>query len=392
MMSGGPSSALLSLAVLANLVLGPGCALIVEGPSSAATVSILPNGATCLASNADMTILIAGTKTGGMMVSSRTTSRGRDQQRGAAGGGLPPTTWEEVHSDDYRSKFPVYSIAFAGERDDGDEFVFAGAGDRFVSVWRRREREERGDSSFEFVRTLGPHTGWVKALAYSGDANTLYSIGCNCIESWDVSHVCDDVRHISKRTIENSPSMGSTLSSDLLSLCLLDGICLVSGGVDGRMHCWSLDPTVTKPFFTGRSHDGRVNAIVHHTPLGLIFSVGHDGMLLASKWTTSGGGGMETMAAFEVDGAPRLSALCIVDESPCGCKLGLGSTDGRVVIVRVTASEDDDISIAEECRLEVDGNPMIYSVCKSPARTNGAFGPSILVGHAKDLIEWKYIS
>ena len=382
MMSGGcPSSALLSVAVLANLVLGPGCALIVEGPSSAAT---------CLASNADMTILIAGTKTGGMMVASRTTSRGRDQQRGAAGGGLP-TTWEEVHSDDYRSKFPVYSIAFAGERDDGDEFFFAGAGDRFVSVWRRREKEERGDSSFEFVRTLGPHTGWVKALAYGGDANTLYSIGCNCIESWDVSHVRDDVRHISKRTIENSPSMGSTLSGDLLSLCLIDGICLVSGGVDGRMHCWSLDPTVTKPFFTGRSHDGRVNAIVHHTPLGLIFSVGHDGMLLASILTTSGGGGMETKAAFEVDGAPRLSALCIVDESPGGCQLGLGSTDGRVVIVRVTASEDD-ISIAEEYRLEVDGNPMIYSVCKSPARTIGAFGPSILVGHAKGLIEWKYIS
>jgi len=323
-----------------------------------------------------------------MMVSSSKT-----QQRGAASGGGPLTTWEGVYSDDHACKFPVYSIAFAEERDDdGDEFVFAGAGDRFVSVWHReKEEKEKEDSSFIFVRTLGPHTGWVKALAHGGGGGTniLYSIGCNCIESWDVSHVRNDVRHISKRSIENSPSMGSTLSSDLLSLCLIDGTCLISGGVDGRMHCWSLDPTDTKPFFTCRSHDGRVNAIVHHTPLGLIFSVGHDGVLLASKFTA---GGMKTMAAFEVDGSPRLSALCIVDESPCVCKLGLGSTDGRVFIVRVTASEDDDISIAEECKLEVEGNPMIYSVCKCPARTNGAFGPSILVGHAKGLIEWKYIS
>ena len=365
----GPSSALLSLAILANLVLGPG-ALIVEGPPSA--VSIFPNGATCLVSNADGTTLIAGTKTGRMLVSSRTS---RGDQRGA-----DELTWEEVLSDDYGSKFPVYSLAFA-ER-DGDEFFFAGAGDRFVSVWRR-EKED----SFNLVRTLGPHTGWVKALAYSGGTNTLYSIGCNCIESWDLSQV-RDVRHIYKRTIENSPFMGSTLPSDLLSLCLIEGRCLVSGGVDGRMHCWSLDPTDTKPFCTGRSHDGRVNSIVHQSQLGLIFSVGHDGVLLASKLTA---GGMETMTAFEVEGAPRLSALCIVNESPGGCKLGLGSTDGRVVVVQVTVRKDD-VSIVEECRLEVDGNPMIYSVCKNPPPKDGAFSPSILVGHAKGLIEWKLIS
>ena len=92
----GPSSALLSLAILANLVLGPG-ALIVEGPPSA--VSIFPNGATCLVSNADGTTLIAGTKTGRMLVSSRTS---RGDQRGA-----DELTWEEVLSDDYGSKFPV---------------------------------------------------------------------------------------------------------------------------------------------------------------------------------------------------------------------------------------------------------------------------------------------
>ena len=97
------------------------------------------------------------------------------------------------------------------------------------------------------------------------------------------------------------------------------------------------------------------------------------------------------MTAFEVEGAPRLSALCIVNESPGGCKLGLGSTDGRVVVVQVTVRKDD-VSIVEECRLEVDGNPMIYSVCKNPPPKDGAFSPSILVGHAKGLIEWKLIS
>lgn len=363
----GNSSTVLFLVVLVVLQSG---ALVVEGPS--VSKNIIPStGVTCLALSADGKTLIAGTKTGRILVSSRTSQE-------AQGG---PLTWEEVSSDEYGCKFPVYSLAF-GEQNGGGEFLFAGAGDRFVSVWRKEK------VSFNLVHTLGPHTGWVKALAYSRSTNTLYSIGCNCIESWDFSRQVD-VGHISKWSIENSPSMGSTLSGDLLSLCLIEGRCLVSGGVDGRIHCWSLDFTKVKPFFSCRSHDGRVNAIVYQTTLGLIFSVGHDGVVIASKLTF---GAMETVVAFKVEGTPRLSALCIVNEDQSGCKLGLGSTDGRVIVVRVTVSEQDIISIAEECRLKVDGNPMIYSVCKCPAPSNDDSSPSILVGHAKGLIEWGLIS
>ena len=98
-------------------------------------------------------------------------------------------------------------------------------------------------------------------------------------------------------------------------------------------------------------------------------------------------GGIEAIAAFKVEGNTRLSTLCIVSESPSDYKLGSISTDGRVITIQVTASEDN-IFIAEGDTLEVDGNPMIYSLCIRSAPSNVVCSPSILVGHANGLIEW----
>ncbi|KAL3826260.1 hypothetical protein ACHAXA_006288 [Cyclostephanos tholiformis] len=154
------------------------------------------------------------------------------------------------------------------------------------------------------------------------------------------------------------------------------------------MHCWSLDPTDAKPLFSCRFHDGRVNGIVYHILFDLIFSVGHDDVLHVSRLTSDAlMGGIEAIAAFKVEGNTRLSTLCIVSESPSDYKLGSGSTDGRVIIIQVTASENN-IFIAEGDTLEVDGNPMIYSLCIRSAPSNVVCSPSILVGHANGLIEW----
>lgn len=342
---------LLVVAGLSNLVYG----LDVKGPLI--PKQILTTGITSLASNKDRTTLVAGTKSGRILTATREVA---DNEQSA---------WVELPREEYGSKFPVYSLALG--RDAEGEVLFAGAGDRLVSTWRKKS------GSFRFSSTLGPHTGWVKDTKYHQKTDTLFSIGCNCIESWDCSQT--PIRHVSKRAIENSPEMGSTLSSDLLSLCLIDDLCLVSGGVDGRVHLWSLDPLEMGPF-SYRCHDGRVNSLAYSATMGLIFSVGHDGMMVASTVKTDS---LQVLSEVEVMGSPRLSTVFIIDEDASGssCKLALGTTDGRLIILTVEKSDDKTV-MNEESRLELDGQPMIYSICSFHLPVSDGCPYSILIGHA----------
>lgn len=380
---GDPSVVLPYLLFVTSNLFQATSGLIANGPAATTVANVfadIPNigGVTCIAKDIIGNTLFVGTKTGRLLTSS---FEDRIVEGGGGLGQRRRREWMELTSDDYITKFPIYSI-LVDERDDYD-YIYVGSGDRYVSIWRG----EMGAMGYALARTLGPHTGWVKAMARDGESKALYSIGCDRIECWDVSdRIDDDVRHVSTRTIHSSPIAGSTLSSDLLCLCLIEERrCLISGGVDGRVHCWSLNRADPRPTASCRIHDGRINAIVHHAPLRLIFSVGHDGVLRVSELTSddaAGDAGVITMVSYEVDGRPRLSALCIiVDEGPRGCKLGLGTTDGKVIILRMTMNEEGQASFAEEDILEVEGDHMIYSICKSPA-------PSILVGHAKGLVEW----
>ena len=81
-----------------------------------------------------------------------------------------------------------------------------------------------------------------------------------------------------KRSIESSPNLGATLSSDLLCLCLDkrdNGCYLYSGGVDGRIHLWYGDER--EPRISFAAHNGRVNSLVIINQLELLISSGHDG-------------------------------------------------------------------------------------------------------------------
>lgn len=139
--------------------------------------------------------------------------------------------------------FPVYSLA------SSSEFLFCGCGDRYVSVLNLIESE----GSHE--QRLGPHTGWVKDIYYDSQSELLSSIGCNCIETWGRTPRSErSWEHLKKRSIESSPTQGSTLSSDLLCLCGAGKgkDYFYSGGVDGRIHVWSVDPSMTEPLQSRR--------------------------------------------------------------------------------------------------------------------------------------------
>jgi WD40 repeat protein len=311
-------------------------------------------GVTSLVTQDDGTI-IAGTKKGQTLCSNYAENS---------------TSWEELPG--YTSKFPVYSLA-SGKIGD-QKRIFCGGGDRYISVWGRDLDRLR------FVETLGPHTGWVKDLAYDEASRMLFSIGCNCIETWN----CKDspISHVYKRTIENSPDMGSTLSSDLLSLCLVEGGCLVSGGVDGRIHFWSSDPREMTPLFSKACHEGRVNSLVYASSMKTLFSVGHDGKLNAFDLSSAC---FVLNSELEIVGHPRLTRLFVVEEASDHCALVLGTTDGQVILINVD-SRGSRLQLAEVDRIELEKSPMIYAICSS-GLPEGARGLSILVGHATGIVE-----
>lgn len=202
------------------------------------------------------------------------------------------------------SSLPIYSMAGSCLFDNGggsSTALFCGGGDRYVSVWEESnsDRGQRAGSSWVMNQRLGPHTGWVKSVLLNpgekGDDQQefLHSIGCNCIETWSKetpkakatgSSGRFDWKHVRKVSVESSPSMGSTLSSDLLCLCPFRDGAFFAGGVDGRIHLWNVNSTIrgkicVEPIASVAAHDGRVNALKYDANMCLLFSGSHDGTI-----------------------------------------------------------------------------------------------------------------
>jgi WD40 repeat protein len=363
--------------------------------------------------------------------------------------------------------YPIFSLMCVlqngcdDEEEDGNDYeLLAGGADRYVTVWRRRKRKHQDEGSQLHSRGswlmeehLGPHTGWVKDMAMikmrqkkaSDDRRVfLFSIGCNCIEVW--SRNGGNYQHMHKLKIESSVQMGSTLSSDILCLATasisklnnrddcsdgtIDGTInlLLAGGVDGRMHLWTMTTTKSETVHGNASiifncvgsisaHQGRVNAIAVCPVMNVVISVGNDSSihcrqitssLLLSSWETriinlavdhEG----EIIAVEEDDSESstrrglKITSLCIVDETARQSTIAIGTSCGRLALIDITLSEiriNDCImtQLRDTMKLDVetdeDGKEdevVIHALCAGRRYDDIQ---RILVGHARGLTVW----
>ena len=265
--------------------------------------------------------------------------------------------------------FPVYSLA------SSPEFVFCGCGDRYISVLDNTEGERRYSQGLR----LGPHTGWVKDLYLDSRSGILFSIGCNCIEAWGLTAE-GTWEHMKKRSIESSPTEGSTLSSDLLCLCSGDpsNDFFYAGGVDGRIHVWSTDIIIDQPLLSVGAHTGRLNCLMYDCDSDLLFSAGHDGMLQCRR---AGLQLDEPIATFELGEDARVTAGALIKSSDSSLELILGCSNGVLALLRV-AFDKDGVSISERHRMSLSDDCSVRSLLMIPTEIGP---PAVLVGHSKGL-------
>lgn len=296
--------------------------------------------------------------------------------------------------------YPIYSL-LSIKQDDTFQ-LFCGGGDRYITKWEHDTEAE----SWKVAQKLGPHTGWVKALSMDANKGLVHSIGCNCIETWMQSGKNEEWEHLRKRTIESSPDLGATLSSDLLCLAQFQDL-LCSGGVDGRVHIWPSDPGDSlQPLRSIAAHDGRVNTLVT-VPLDgnpdscLLFSAGHDGVLQCRKLERSEDGPHNIM----VSGQP-IGSLQILDESDEAVRIAamtchslpgnnnksvcalVGTTSGVLHKVLVSANDDGAWTSCEmkhhsNVNLDID-ETTIHSMLAVGELEESSCSCTI-VGHAKGL-------
>ncbi|GHP06234.1 hypothetical protein PPROV_000498100 [Pycnococcus provasolii] len=119
---------------------------------------------------------------------------------------------------------------------------------------------------------LGPHTGWVRALAtIENDANRLVSCGCNFVKAWrgrGANNASDDVR---------------LFTGDVLALAPVgrNGDVIASGGADGSVRTFRVDSKGPPLEIAAveRAHAGRVPALVGALNGEVVVSGGYDGAL-----------------------------------------------------------------------------------------------------------------
>ena len=347
--------------------------------------------------------------------------------------------------------YPIYSMDVilnsdkGNTGDNGVEAILCGGGDRYVTIWNNHSLcmpppTSANDTpvpppSFQHQHTrqhtcqhtrqqLGPHTGWVKDVIYDQTNELIYSIGCNCIEIWskDDTNSGDnhyDWIHQCKLMIDSCKETGATLSSDLLCLCLLGGaqnsmiddddhdntgidesslICtksiLFAGGVDGRLHAWSIknkcdknkskigkSTTSLEVMTMGniRAHDGRVNRLLVCDKMKLLVSIGNDGVIQCHDISDLDSllGGDPTSNSVKVvhdvegnlslhyinrmeegcdDQLPtdpmRLSSICCIYEDVHESIIAIGTSSGQVFSVEVkrhnTSNQCGDITKHDE--------------------------------------------
>lgn len=244
---------------------------------------------------------------------------------------------------------PIFALAC----DDQQQFLFAGGGNGYTTVWQQRfvQRQRQvpvpngspvATPSWRWHQRLGPHTGWVKDLLYIPSTQTLHSIGCNRIERWQRS---DTIWWTHNQTVSiESSQLASTLSSDLLCLGAVGteetSTWFVSGGVDGRLHLWDANRGDRLPTASIAAHDGRVHAAVVEPRSGILATASHDGSIqlwelaLSTLTPTS----LRRLATWVVpDGVSRVTALTWYNDNGTytPSQLVVGTHRGRVYVLSV---------------------------------------------------------
>lgn len=301
--------------------------------------------------------------------------------------------------------YPVYALASASLQQPFQ--LFCGGGDRFITVWEALgvSGSESGglfsSANWKIAAQLGPHTGWVKDVAHDARMDLIHSIGCNCIESWTRKVVEDDAidsssgrgwQHFRKRAIESSPQAGSTLSSDLLCLCVNDRAdCLYAGGVDGRLHVWSTDMSILRPICSVAAHSGRINALVLAEKSGFLFSTGHDGTVqcrdVSSKRTFEIAH-VEVAEIKTVDtfgSVDRILAMVCTRDDGDSADVIVGTACGTVKKVRALRRSQDVVELIadDENFVHLEGDPTIHAMCTNVGKKKSKNW--LAVGHANGL-------
>ena len=113
------------------------------------------------------------------------------------------------------------------------------------------------------ARTLTAHTGGVRAVAFSGDANRLISAGEDGrAVVWEV---------VSGRSVARFETKVATTTVALSG----DGTLAVTGHLDGLVVTWDVNQARRKERLAG--HQGRVTALALHPEGSLLVSGGQDG-------------------------------------------------------------------------------------------------------------------
>jgi len=303
--------------------------------------------------------------------------------------------------------YPIFSLLDCEMLNNHD--VLAGGGDRYITVWRQNKQGE-----WEVVDQLGPHTGWVKDLATCScssfdseeDIQYIFSIGCNCIEVWCT---IDGVyKHVHKLQIDSSVELGCTLSSDLLCLATYADECsnskeekkkyLFSGGVDGRIHRWSISNNEFLSAGAFSAHDGRVNSLAVCQSMGVLVSIGSDGYVRVSPIADPSGWkgvSLDITDYFRKDSDTistqrKATSMCIVYEESKSSVICVGTSCGHIVLINIDKSDNMihasilyDVYIASE---KVEGNAVVHALCSTQYENSSR----ILIGHSNGLSSLMY--
>jgi WD40 repeat protein len=284
--------------------------------------------------------------------------------------------------------FPIFSITSTGRVAPFQ--IVCGGGDRYISVWHQTKEKK----NWSCRQRLGPHTGWVKDILYDHRRDVLYSIGCNCIESWE--RVFDDDgdglwTHAARRSIESSLKDGATLSSDILCLCACDEMHrFFAGGVDGRIHAWSLDPLLPDPLYSIGAHKGRINFLAFAPTAKLLFSSGHDGVVQCrciSEGNTLNKIPDAHIEIMDANGNPaRVTAFGLWHESDDLVHFVLGTANGELACFQASI-EHDTVALKEtaDSRFLFPDEPMITAICSLKCQTLSNSLATLAVGHSLGL-------
>lgn len=273
--------------------------------------------------------------------------------------------------------YPIYSMLELGGR------VLAGGGDRHVTVWN-----ETSPGLWSVSQRLGPHTGWVKDLAAvttpGGDA-MLCSIGCNCVEVW--SNEEGIYEHVTKLQVDSSVEAGCTLSSDLLCLeaCTTnERSYLLAGGVDGRIHCWSLEGRKFRKQWAVPCHDGRVNDLVLVEEMNLLMTVGNDGFVKCHEMESNLRPVPGVASSLHMDS--RISCISVIREVEGVRGVVVGTASGSAVRFNIARDSCGGLVISNMNSEVVQvREPLSKQVT---VHTLSPFDGAVFVGHSNGLSLW----